>query len=479
MKPKKVILIHPPVSKEKLYSHLKDAGSELPPLGLCYLAAKLIQHNYKVKILDCQAEKLNIIQAVQRVINFKPDYIGMSSYTPIFFTTNLLAKKLKEQLPQVPIIIGGGHITSLPLETMEKFSAFDIGVLQEGEETLINLLQALKNNLPLKNVKGIIYREKNNGEQKVKKTPPQPFIKNLDSLPRPAWELLPYLPKYYSPPADSLNRFPAASLITSRGCSGKCDFCNLTLFGNVVRSHSVNYIMMMINDLITRFKIKEIFFQDDTIFIHRKILKELCERLIFSKYDLTWNCYGRVDYLKENDSILPLMKKAGCWQIAYGIETASQKILNNYQKKTTLEQIKRAVWQTHNAGIKVKGLFMLGNFLETKETIEETIKLIKSLPLSDFHMTYFTPFPGSKSYTQAKNYGKFKASWENLDMFTVSFIPKGLTKKQLEYYFKKIYLIFYFRPKIIFYYLTKLKNLHFAKKIIFSGFSFLKHLLKK
>lgn len=478
-KQKKIILIHPPALKEKLYSHLKDAGSDLPPLGICYLAAKLRQHNYKVKLLDCQAEKLNINTAVKRVAEFKPHYIGISSYTPVFSTTNILAENLKAQLPHVPIIIGGGHITSLPNETMEKFSAFDIGVLQEGEETLINLLHALENNLPLKNVKGIIYRQKNNGEQKVVKTAPQPFIKNLDSLPRPAWELLPYIPKYYSPPADSINRFPSASLITSRGCSGKCDFCNLTLFGNVVRSHSVDYVMMMINDLITRFNIKEIFFQDDTIFIHRNNLRELCERLIYGRYDLSWNCYGRVDYIKDNDELLPLMKKAGCWQIAYGIETASQQILDNYQKKTTVKQIKRAVWQTHKAGIKVKGLFMLGNFLETKKTIEDTIKFIKSLPLSDFHMTYFTPFPGSKSYTLAKNYGKFNAQWENLDMFTVSFVPQGLTKKQLEYYFKKNYLIFYFRPKIIFYYLTKFKNLNFTKKIIFSGISFLKYLLKR
>jgi len=418
---------------------------------------------------------------------------------------------------------------------MERFPQFDLGVIGEGEETIVELLQTLSRNSmnssighkcpptsssnsknsinstnsvnsielseALKNIKGLVVRLSavHRGQrsvkvskcQSVKKwevgsekwgvkesrellklTPKRAYIKNLDSLPLPAWDLLPFLPKHYFPPADSIKRFPVGSLITSRGCPGKCIFCNLTIFGHICRSHSVDYIMEMIYDLKRRFKVKELSFVDDTFFLHKGILGKMCERLITEKLNLSWSCYARVDLVEEE--LLSLMKKAGCWQIAYGLETGSQKILDFTKKGITLSQIEQGVRLTHKAGIKVRGLFMLGNFLETKETIKETIDLIKRLNLSDFHMTYFTPFPGSLSYKMAKDYGEFDPSWENLRFFTPSFIPRDLKREELEYYYKLIYKIFYLRPKIIWYYLKKLKNKKVMMKLLSSAWALLK-----
>jgi radical SAM superfamily enzyme YgiQ (UPF0313 family) len=384
-----------------------------------------------------------------------------------------LSRKLKKELKDSIIILGGGHITSLPYETMQKYPEFDIGIIGEGEETLKEILLTLEDKKELENVKGIIFRK----SKEIIKTEKREYIKDLDKLNFPAWDLLPNITKYYIPPADGMNRFPSTSLITSRGCPGKCIFCNLTMFGNTIRYHSVNYTINMIKHLIKNYKIKEIFFQDDTFVVNKKILRQLCERMINENLKITWSCYGRVDMVDFDT--LKIMKKAGCWQISYGIETGSQEILNFTKKNITIEQIKDAIKWTRDAKINAKGTFMLGNFLESKETINKTINLIKKLNLTDFHMTYFTPFPGSLSYEIAKQYGEFDPDWSKLDMFTISFIPKNLTKKELQYYYKKIYKIFYLRPKIIFYYIKKIfSHPKIAIKLITSAFDFLKFTVK-
>lgn len=464
----KIILIHPPLKYEQLYSSFQKAGSELPPLGLAYLAGTLKKYNFDVEIIDAQALNLNNKEIINFLFKKNPSYIGLSSYSVGIYNTAELAEEIKREFPKIPLIIGGGHITAFPHQTMQEFPFFDVGVIGEGEETIVELLNSLENKNSQDDVKGIIFRK--NGEIKINSR--RHYIENLDTLPFPAWDLLPDITKYYFPPADSINRLPSTSLITSRGCPGKCIFCNRTIFGNVTRSHSVNYIMEEIFYLINTFKIKEIFFQDDTFFVHREILKELCEKLIERKLDLSFCCYGRVDMVDVE--ILKLMKKAGFWQISYGIETGSQKILDFTKKGTTLEQIENAVKWTKESKIKVKGLFMLGNFLETKETIKETINLIRKLPLDDFHMTYFTPFPGSLSYKIAKDYGEFNSSLKTLSFFSPTFIPKDLTKDELEYYYRLIYRIFYLRLKIIFYYLIKLKNKKVIMKLLRSLFSFLR-----
>jgi radical SAM superfamily enzyme YgiQ (UPF0313 family) len=469
-----MFLVHPPLSPKNIYLSFSSAGSGLPPLGLCYLAANLQKHNIQVKILDCQAEKLDIPEAVRRIKSQIIDYksqiiIGISSYSNFLSIISHFAREIKREIPNSLIIIGGGGITAQPKEVMQKYPEFDIGVIGEGEETIVELVKGIENG-DWEKTRGIIYN--NNGN--IVQTEKRPFIENLDTLPFPAFDLLPDISKYYFPPLDSLNRLPATSLITSRGCPGKCIFCNKTLFGNIVRSHSADYIIEMIRKLRSDYKIKEIFFQDDTIFVHRNVLEELCEKLIkensTSNFQITWCCYGRVDMVDRK--ILQLMKKAGCWQISYGIETASDKILNFLRKETNLEMIKEAVKITDSAGIRVKGLFMLGNFLETEETIQKTMRIIKELPLSDFHITYFTPYPGSISYNIAEKYGKFEKDVNKLNFFSPSFIPFGLTEEKLRYYYKKMYREFYFRPRIIFYYLKKIRSFKVFLRFIKTGFLF-------
>lgn len=296
-------------------------------------------------------------------------------------------------------------------------------------------------------------------------------------LPYPAWDLLPNLVKYYQPAADSLYRAPATLLITSRGCVGQCTFCDRSVFGNLCRGYSTDYVIGMIKYLQEHYGIKDLFIEDDNFLMFRKRLKEICNRIIDEKIDITWSCMGRVDTFDAD--ALPLLKKAGCWQINFGCESGSQKILDILNKRITVEQTERAIRQVRAAGINVKGLFMLGNLGETKETIEETLDFIKRVPLTDFHITYFTPLPGAEAYKIADKYGHFNSDWRAANMFNPdNFIPFGLTREELEYYYKKAWKIFYLRPRIIWYYATKLRQPMIRKKILKGGFAFMKFLFK-
>jgi radical SAM superfamily enzyme YgiQ (UPF0313 family) len=234
----------------------------------------------------------------------------------------------------------------------------------------------------------------------------------------------------------------------------------------------------MIELLVSRYGIRDLFIHDDNFIVLKKRLAEICQTIIDRNIDITWSCLGRVNHVEPE--LLPLMRRAGCWQINLGIESGSQRILDLIGKRTRLDQIEKVIGTIRDSGIRVKGLFMIANFGETEETIQETLDFIKRVPMDDFHMTCFTPFPGSESYTLASQYGQFDPSWESISMFTAeNFIPSGLTRELIEYYYRKAYRTFYLRPSTILYYLKKFKDPKLAVKIMRAAFAFLKFTSKK
>lgn len=470
---KKIMFLNPTLSLTDLYNELGDSGSELPPLGISILAAITRELKYDTSILDSIALKLNKEQTVKRILDANPDYLGITSTIMAIFNAVEIASEIKKQNKKMKIILGGPHITAAPLETMERFDCFDVGVFGEAELTIVELLNHLDKGKGLGSVQGLVLRK----GKKAFMTERRPYIKNLDEIPLPAWDLLPDLIKYYQPAADSLYRSPATLLITSRGCPGQCIFCEKSVFGNLCRSYSAPYVIKMIKHLIDNYGIKDLFIEDDNFLIFKNRMREICKTIIDEKIDITWSCLGRVDMVDEET--LKLAKQAGCWQINYGCESGSQKILDILHKRVKVEQIEKAIKMTYQAGINVKGLFMLGNFGETEETIMETLNFIKRVPLTDFHMTYFTPLPGTAAWKLAPQYGKFDPDWKKANMFNAdNFIPTGLTREQMDAYYKKIWRAFYLRPRIVWYYTKKLKDPALRKKIFKSGLAFTKFLVK-
>ena len=290
-------------------------------------------------------------------------------------------------------------------------------------------------------VKGLVYRH----DGAARLTAKRPYIENLDTLPMPAWDLLKGFPERYQPPLMSYKELPVASMVTSRGCPFQCIFCDRSVFGNRYRCYSADYVIKMIEELVERYGIRHIIFYDDLFAASGARIKTICEEIMSKKLNISWTCDSRVNTVTPET--LALMKKAGCWEIAYGIESGSQKILDLVAKGITLEEIEKAVRWTHEAGLKVKGLFMMGHPLETRETIKETIDLAKRLPFDIINISKFTPFPGTEIYKDAHKYGQFSPDWKKMNAMNFVFIPHGWTEKELDWEYKKAIAKYYWRPQ--------------------------------
>lgn len=448
-----IVFVNLPVSDKDLYGNFAVSASHEPPLGLCYLAAMTRAHGYKTKIIDAKVEGLSFKETAEKVQGHNPRFVGITAVTLTIAQARKFAGLLKQKNPHLKIIIGGPHLTALPQETMEYSDAFDVGVIGEGEVTIIELLDALRQEKSLEGVPGIVYR--NNG--KVRITSSRQMIKDLDVLPIPAWDLLPRLDKHYFPPPPSLYRLPSFSIITSRGCPYTCIFCDKSAFGSKIRSHSPKYVVEMVKNLYYNYKIRDLRINDDNFVLLRQNVLEICRMIKEEKLDLSFCCLSSVQVI--NEDIVRALKEAGCWQLRYGLESGSQKILDNIQKCANLNQARRAVELTHKIGIENYGFFMIANPGETKETIRETIDFAKSLPLDVFKLNFLTPLPGCKLWSNAEQFGSFNRSWEKLSFhIEPMFIPYGLTKEEIIHYKKIAFKEFYLRPKIILLYLKKLKN---------------------
>jgi radical SAM superfamily enzyme YgiQ (UPF0313 family) len=465
-----IVFINPPVTKEERFGEMAKHGATAPPLGLCYLAAVLRQAGIKSCIIDALSFEKTMEETVKEVIGLNTKYVGITAKTVAIFRAAELAEEIKKVNPNILIIIGGAHITAVPRETMEKFPQFDIGIIGEGELTIVEIMQALEKSNDLRSVHGLIIRGKNGNPFS---TAPRAPIENLDSIPLPAWDMVPHL-KYYHESATRFSRLPLGSVITSRGCPGKCLFCDNSVFGRRFRAHSAHYVIEMIKYLKSTYGIKSLVFYDDYFVADRKRLKGICLKMIEEKLNLEWVCSARVNTI--NEEMLLLMKQAGCFQIAYGIESGNQEILNLQKKGITLERIRSAVEMTHKAGIRTKGYFMVGHPTETKETIFETINFAKSIPLDNFQATYFTPFPGSPAYDIADKYGEFEKDWKKMNMWDIVFVPYGFTRRDLRRYLKIVHRKFYFRPRIIWSYIKLMRDPKYRRQLLREGLSFIKEM---
>ena len=231
-----IIFTRPLLTPEEMYGELSGAGASEPSLGLCCLAAVTRKNGYKTEIMDTVSLGYRNERLAREIVEKKPRFVGISAVTISAFNAGDLAKRIKALDKNITIIIGGVHVTAVPEKTMNKFTDIDIGVIGEAETTIVELLKALDSQAPLDNIPGLIFRK--NGQLMI--TPKRDFIRNLDSLPLPAWDLLPDLKKFYGAPAWSLNQRTSALLITSRGCSNTCTYCDRSCFGKFPRAHSAN-----------------------------------------------------------------------------------------------------------------------------------------------------------------------------------------------------------------------------------------------
>ncbi len=448
---KKIVLVNPPYSfwsPDKNY--LRPFIGTLPSLGFLSLAAVLRKRGYTVRIIESASLGLTFSQTVGEILREKPHYIGLNCTTASVGNAARIAEAVKAVDPHLSVFVGGPHITAIPEETFRRYASFDYGIAGEGEAAFPDLLARVEEGQELREVESAIFRE----GAKVIINPRRRLMEDLDCLPLPAYDLLPFFPQKYRPPLLTYPRGPVASLISSRGCPQVCTFCDRSVFGNRYRHFSEDYLMGLISHLHHRYGIRHLVFADDQFAAVRTRLLGFCEKLARAGLPLRWNCDARVDSV--DSELLKIMKRAGCWMISYGIESGSSEILAGINKRIRLDQVEQAVRKTREAGIRAKGLFMIGSPQETESTLEDTLSLILRCPFDELNLSFLTPYPGTEIYTRVKGSPSFTEDWSRMNAMNCVFRPEKLGAGVLEKAYAQIIRRFYMRPRITFSYLNLL-----------------------
>lgn len=442
-KPMRVLLVYPPISKTERYSSaIGSAGGNQTPLAIYYLASYLRRQGHPVEAIDGEARGLSARDIVARVQEFHPDLVGISSTTVAFHRALEVAGEIKRNWPELPIVLGGAHVSSNVRHAMS-FPAFDFAVVGEGEATLEELARALEARGDLSSVAGLAFRR---GDDVIV-NPPRPRLTDLDSLPFPAYDLIPDLGVYTPPPCNYKKR-PVANVITSRGCPNVCTFCDRSVFGKRLCQRSAANIAAEIEHLCRSYGVREIAFVDDTFTIRPVRIRELFKLLAEKKIDVPWTCMSRIDTVDRE--LLAFMRAHGCWHISFGIESGNDEILRRIGKNITVDQIRQVVGWCSELGIRTKGFFILGHPGETLDTIEQSIRFALELPLDDVVVTLNTPIPGSPQYADAEQYGTLdQTDWSQFNYWRPVFVPFGLTRDVLLQKHKEFYRRFYLRPRVL------------------------------
>lgn len=436
----KVVLINPPLPVESLKNPVvTNLFYNAMPLGICYLASIMRKNNIGVNILDAAAERHTLEYCSEWIKKEKPDLLGITSTTNNFYQALALAKESKKIKPDMPVIIGGSHVTALPKHALS-FEEFDVGVIGEGEVTFLELVNTMAAKGNLSGVNGIIYRE----GSELKITPPREYIKDLDTIPFPARDLLkPHL--YSSLPTDVL-RLPKLTMVPTRGCPFHCIFCTSATTGKNYRIFSPEYLFAEIEHLYKDFGAREIAFATTTFTANHKQSEELMELLIKRKLDLVWTNSTRVDTVDKD--LLVKMKKAGCWAVRLGIESGNDEVLKFIKKGITKERVRQVAKWCEEIGIHTKTFFMIGHLTDTEETVRDSIEFALSLPIGDVTVQFNTPLPGTAQYEMAKDYGYLKDDFTAYNYWLPAFIPKGLTEEKMIKLHREFYKRFYLRPSL-------------------------------
>jgi anaerobic magnesium-protoporphyrin IX monomethyl ester cyclase len=468
-----ILFVNPPLSLRERYGDLAVGGSTLPPLGLTNLAASVRAAGLKPAILDAAILELSVEETVEQARIIAPRVVGLTGATIAIGKIVAVARLIKKELPGVAVVVGGAHFSAAPEATLLRYNdCIDAGVVGEGDATVVELLNALLNGKPPDDVAGLaLWRD-----GRTHFTAPRPLLIDLDSLPMEARDLLPFIPRHYHPAANCYLRAPSTSVITSRGCTGRCTFCDRTVSTSRLRGYSAARVLETIDLLVKDFGIKDVIFYDDNYVTMRKRLIAISEGLISRGLPVSWSCIARADML--DFATLKLMRRAGCWQIAYGVESGSQRILDSLEKGITLERIADTMAITKRAGIATRGFFMIGVPGESVETIKQTVSFMKQLPLDDFHMSFFTPWPASQLYhriKESKYFDDIDEHWGEMNGWRPVYVPDGMTAAELELWQRRVFLSFYLRPKIILYYIFQsLSHPGLFARMIKGGFGMIK-----
>lgn len=452
-----------------IFSRKLAKESYVPPIGIMSLAAVLRQNGYAdITLFDMAFHSQDLI--VDECIKMEPNIIGLSTDTISFENGTVLLGRIKKQYKKGTYLIGGVHPSIAPEQALLQTKA-DVAVMGEGEITIVDIVKAIESKQGFSDIKGTAFMD--NGQ--YIQNEPQDFIKDLDSIPIPARDLLP-MDKYLKTSPDIPMLYPTMTLFASRGCKANCIYCQpvaKNLFGKRMRQRSVSSVVSEIDSLKDKYSFNNLYFTDDELLYNgRDWIEELCTTFIENKLNLRWICQARVDQI-DNDLVM-LMKRSGCYAIGFGVESGSNRILKYMRKGYNVSQVERAFEICRQNRIITTCNLMVGTPGETFETIQESIDMLIKIRPNLVRCSITTPTPGSDLHTQMtkenrinittlSDFDRWTAYPIQLDNFSKKDIEKSI-KKLLMVFYKNFFSILYnpFRFVKEFYFINTLLKRYFA-----------------
>ena len=448
----RVFLLFPPARLCR--ETMKVASS---PLGVSYLASS-IRDLVDVEIMDAVVESdhhhdlgndftwygSSISDIKKRVEKFKPDIVGTTCiFSSVFPVVREICRTVKQIDPEIVTITGGTYPAFLPSHClMEK--SLDMIALGEGERTMVSIISRLQEGKPVNEIDGLAFKD---GEDIII-NPKTKFIEDLDSIPFPARDLIPMdlYKKVGVPHGLSAVSKSFAPVITSRGCPAKCIYCSSTKFwGNSYRFRSPENVLDEIGELINKWDIEEIQFEDDNMTANKKRAKEIFQGMIDRGYKIKFNFPNGVALWTLDEELIDLMQKAGCYEMALAFESGCQDVLSNIVKKpTNLKKAEGIVRIIQEKGIRTDGFYILGFPGETREQIKETINFANKIKTDMAYFFVANPLPGTAMYQMAKDKNMLRDDFNFEDLtYTRSAYNEDFFKKgELEKLISRAFLVY-------------------------------------
>ena len=450
----KILFLVPPetISLESSVPKALEGGKGYyPKLGLLYVAAYYERETGNQPVfIDCPPENVSQEELSRRVKEVQPDMVAMSIMTFNLLDALHTARILKRDHPNLKVCLGGPHVNLYPKETLHQ-PEIDYVVFGEGEKIFFHLIQALESGDSLKSIKGLGWKEK--GEEHINSAETE--LLNLNELPFPARHLVD-ISSYKHIIVEGRQFF---TIQATRGCPAACSFCDIrkTKF----RVRSPESVVAEIEELV-EMGVDDLFFVDDTITIDKKNVLEICDLIVKRNIKIHFKISARVDTI--NKEVIAALKKAGCYRIHYGIESASPKHLKYLQKGQTPEKVERACKMTRDAGLGFFAYMMIGIPHETKEEMFETVDFAKKLKPDYAQFSICTPYPKVELYYQMiqegivpEDYWQEFAENPSAD-FKIKFWNKDFSEEELRDLQDECHARFYRSPTYLMKQITKLRS---------------------
>ncbi|MBM4391886.1 MAG: radical SAM protein [Deltaproteobacteria bacterium] len=422
----------------------KKAAEKLgifPSLSLLSLASWVRQHGFPVRVIDLHAENLYPKEAADRVREFDPQIVALTAKTLGWPAVIEIAQMVKATCPKALVVVGGPQLAIYPKESLT-WDCFDIAAVGDGEETMLDICEAVESGSALDDIPGTCVRK---GSDFVM-NPSRSVPKDVDKYPMPAWDLV------------DVNRYhcltllkPFATMVTTRGCPWHCGYCS-QVYSDKLRFRSPELVVDEMEWLVKNHGVKEIVMFDETFTIGKKRMRKLSEEILRRNVNVKFNIRARVDTVDRE--VLELLKRAGLRSIHMGVEAGTDRVLKIMNKQITREQTERAFRIAREVGIETRGYFMVGYYDATPQDIEEMINFSSSIGLDWASYSVATALPATDLYRIAQERGYVDGDfWRRYTINGGGPIPQleteTFTAERLRQYRTKAYMNFYLRPDLI------------------------------